>query len=275
MQETAAMMELELAHSTNVGRIREHNEDAFGSWAPDTRGLKRSHGWLLVLADGVGGHDYGEVASALAVETLTAGFPAVAPDTLPATLLGDLIRTANGRIVARADELQGGGQSMATTIVACVLRHDQAHIAHVGDSRCYRIRPAKPFPDVLQITRDHTVQNDQALLAQIGEKGKHVLTRSLGREIFVAPDLASTPVEPGDVLLLCSDGLHNALSERRIATVCAQAKPLAEIAVQLTDEATAADGSDNATVLLARVKKIERVGLYRGRTYRLPTNAAF
>jgi protein phosphatase len=104
----------------------------------------------------------------------------------------------------------------------------------------------------------------------MGEAGKHVLTRSLGREIFVAPDFISTPVEPGDVLLLCSDGLHGALSERRIGAICAQAKALLEISVQLTDEATAADGSDNATVILARVKKVERVGLYRGRPYRLP-----
>lgn len=267
------MMELELAHSTNVGRIRDHNEDAFGSWIPETRALKRSHGWLLVLADGVGGHDFGEVASALAIETLTSGFPAAAVDTPPTTLLAELIRTANERIVARAEELQGAGPSMATTIVACSLRYDHAHVAHVGDSRCYRIRPAKPFADALQLTRDHNVQNDQALLAQFGESGdagKRALTRSLGLEIFVAPDLISTLVEPGDVLLLCSDGLHGALSERRIATVCAQAKPLAEIAVQLTDEATAADGSDNATAILARVKKIERVGLYRGRPYRLP-----
>jgi serine/threonine protein phosphatase PrpC len=263
------MMELELAQSTNVGRIRDHNEDAFGSWTPETRALKRSHGWLLALADGVGGHDFGEVASALTIETLTAGFPAAA-ETTPTTLLADLIRTANERIVARAEEQKGSGQSMATTVVACTLRYDQAHIAHVGDSRCYRIRPAKPFPDALQLTRDHTLQNDQALLAQVGDLGKHTLTRSLGLEIFVAPDLISTPVEPGDVLMLCSDGLHGALSERRIATICAQSKLLSEIATQLTDEATAADGSDNATVILARVNKIERVGLYRGRPYRLP-----
>lgn len=269
------MMEVELAHSTNVGRIRDHNEDAFGSWTPETRALKRSHGWLLALADGVGGHDFGEVASAIAIETLTTGFPAAASDTPPTTLLAELIRAANERIVARAEEQKGSGQSMATTIVACTLRYDHVHVAHVGDSRCYRIRPAKPFPDVLLLTRDHNVQNDQALLAQFGEIGevnKHALTRSLGLEIFVAPDLISTPVEPGDVLLLCSDGLHGALSERRIAIICAQMKPLAEIAVQLTDEATAADGSDNATAILARVKKIERVGLYRGRTYRMPTS---
>jgi PPM family protein phosphatase len=264
------MMDLELAHSTNVGRIRDHNEDAFGSWTPETRVLKRSHGWLLALADGVGGHDFGEVASALAIETLTNGFPATAPDTTPATLLAELIRAANERIVARAEEQKGAGQSMATTIVACALRYDHAHVAHVGDSRCYRIRPAKPFPDALQLTRDHTALNDQALLAHVGELGKHVLTRSLGREIFVAPDLISTPVEPGDVLMLCSDGLHGALSDRRIATICAQSIPLAQIALQLTNEATAADGSDNATAILARVKKIERVGLYRGRPYRLP-----
>lgn len=267
------MMDIEITTSTNVGRVRDHNEDAAGSWSPETRALKRSHGWMLVLADGVGGHDYGEVASALAIETLTKEFPALPPETPPQAALTDLIRTANSRIIARAEELKGNGISMATTIVACILRYDQAHLAHVGDSRAYRIRPAKPFAQVLPITRDHSLINENPVLAlQQGEAAKHILTRSLGREIFVAPDYSSLPVEPNDLILLCSDGMHGALSERRIAEISSRSAPLAQIAKQLTDEATQADGGDNATVLLARIKKIEPVGLYRGRTYRVPTN---
>lgn len=267
------MMDIEIAASTNVGRVRDHNEDACGHWSPETRSRKRSHGWILALADGVGGHDYGEVASHLAVQTLTQDFPARPADTHPQSTLTDLIREANSRIIARAEELKGDGLSMATTIVACILRYDQVHVAHVGDSRAWRIRPAKPFPQILQITSDHTLLNESPTLArQHGDLAKHVLTRSLGREIFVAPDCTSLPVEPGDLILLASDGLHGALSERRILAIASQSAPLADLAKKLTDEATDADGSDNATVLLAHVKKIEPVGLYRGRTYRMPTN---
>ena len=267
------MMDIEIAASTNVGRIRGHNEDACGHWSPDTRALKRSHGWVLALADGVGGHDYGEVASGLAIETLTKEFPALAAETPPQAALLELIRAANSRIIARAEELKGEGLSMATTIVACILRYDQAHIAHVGDSRAYRVRPAKPFAQILQITSDHTLVNESPTLARPqGDSAKHVLTRSLGRDLFVAPDFTSIPVEPGDLILLASDGLHGALSDRRIAALATEAAPLADLAIKLTDEATAADGGDNATVLLARVKKIEAVGLYRGRTYRMPTH---
>lgn len=266
------MMDIEIVTSTNVGRVRDHNEDACGSWTPETRTLKRSHGWLLALADGVGGHDFGEVASAIAIETLTKDFPALPPETAPQTALVDLIREANSRIIARAEELKGQGPSMATTVVSCLLRYDQAHVAHVGDSRAHRIRPAKPFAQILPITRDHSLINENPVLArQHGESANHILTRSLGREISVAPDYTSLSVEPNDIILLSSDGMHGALSERRIAEICGRSAPLATIAKLLTDEATQADGRDNATVLLARVKKIEAVGLYRGRTYRMPT----
>jgi len=265
------MMDIEVAQSTNMGRVRDHNEDAIGSWIPDSRARKRSHGWLLALADGVGGHDFGEVASALAIETLIAEFPKAAPNSPLASLLPDLIRLANTRIVERAADVKGKGLSMCTTVVACALRYDQAVIAHAGDSRCYRIRPAKlpALAEIIVLTRDHTAANEQSLMAIDPELNKHILTRSLGKEMFISPDVVTSPIEPDDLLLLCSDGLHGALSDRRIAAIATQSLPLAEIARQLTDEATEADGGDNATVFLARIKKIERIGMYRGRPYRL------
>jgi len=162
---------------------------------------------------------------------------------------------------------------MATTIVICALRHDQAVIAHVGDSRCYHVRDGK----ATQLTRDHTWVQEQRKLglitaaeAEQSEK-RHVLTRCLGPELFVTADTTTASLKPGDTLVLCSDGLYGAMYPEDIARLVSCNKDAEDIAKELVDYAVEVDGSDNATAQVIQIKSVEAMGMYRGRLYPLPT----
>ena len=160
---------------------------------------------------------------------------------------------------------------MATTLVACVLRFDRVVVAHVGDSRCYLVRHGRA--EVL--TRDHTMVNEQLRLGVLtarqaaGSDSRHLLSRSVGMEMFVSAETAEHLLLPGDVLLQCSDGLHGSVEPSEIATIVAHTRDLNESAQKLVDVANERDGSDNISVQLIRVKNVERVGMYRGRPYKL------
>jgi protein phosphatase len=162
---------------------------------------------------------------------------------------------------------------MATTQVACALRYDQAVVSHVGDSRCYLIRGGT----ARQITQDHTMVNEQRKMGLITasematSESRHVLIRSLGPEMFVSPDTAAIALQAGDVLVLCTDGLHDEMPEAMIAQIVSQKRHIDEIASELVTRAVEIDGNDNTTAQVIRVKSVEQVGMYRGRTYRLPS----
>jgi protein phosphatase len=141
----------------------------------------------------------------------------------------------------------------------------------VGDSRCYLIRRGQASA----LTRDHTVVGDQVRIGVLSAKEaeraetRHVLSRSLGNDLFVNVDTSEHQVLPGDVLLLCSDGLHGALPETEIAGVAAHNADLQAAALRLVELANQRDGSDNITVQLIRIQSVERIGMYRGRPYKL------
>src|SRR5215472_13631632 len=203
-------LELEYVQISDPGRVRGHNEDYLGYVRPDTPERVNTHGWLFALADGVGGHDKGEVASRLAIETVLAGFrEAVAGEPHP-SLLQRLVQAANIQVYESGRAASPGGVAMATTIVACALRYDRVAVAHVGDSRCYLIRQGRAS----LLTRDHTVVNDQVRLGILSAKEaaeserRHLLSRSLGNDLFVGVETSDHQVLPGDTLALCSDGLH-------------------------------------------------------------------
>jgi protein phosphatase len=210
------------------------------------------------------------VASHAAIERLISGFRAATPNEQAPQLLVRLVREANQHVYETAAASGPGGSNMATTIVACLLRHDRAAIAHAGDSRCYLVRDGQ----ARQLTRDHTVANDQARLGLLSgsEAGKastsHVLSRSLGTGLFLNPDVSEHQILPGDLLLLCSDGLHHSVTEADIAA----AAPIGDLEAagrSLISIANERDGSDNVTVQLIRIRSVERVGMYRGRPYKL------
>jgi serine/threonine protein phosphatase PrpC len=264
-------MDVEFTQLSDLGRVRQGNEDYIGHVAPPNPERVRSHGWLFVLADGVGGHDLGEVASQTAVETILAGFGGATPGDAHSGLLGRLVQKANTRVIDEGHASGSTGKSMATTIVACALRYDRATVAHVGDSRCYLIRRGQ----ATQLTRDHTVANEHVKLGLLAagdaahSPASHILSRCLGSELIVGAEISELQIFAEDVLLLCSDGLHGSVSGSEMAALAGHGGDLARAAQRLVDVANQRDGSDNISLLLIRIRSVERVGMYRGRPYLL------
>ncbi len=264
-------LDVEFASLSDPGRQREHNEDYLGFTDPGSPARARTHGWLFVLADGVGGSERGEVASQTAVEYLTAGFRQAPASEGLSALLMRLAQEANVRIYETGRSHSPGGTSMATTLVACAFRYDRMVVAHVGDSRCYLIRHRQTH----LLTRDHTVAQEQARIGLISAKEaseastRHVLSRSLGTDLFVNVEASDIQVYPGDVLLQCCDGLYHSVEASEMAVVAGHGGDLKQAAKRLVDIANDRDGSDNISVQLIRVRSVERVGMYRGRPYKL------
>jgi len=266
------MLDVQFGQASDFGKVRKNNEDAMGTFIPASRQQTRSHGFLFVVADGVGGMDLGEVASATAVSVLTDEFGKAQPGAMLISLLPRLIERANSAVHDCTLNPKYRGQKMATTVVACALRYDQAVISHVGDSRCYLVRNGQ----ARQVTQDHTLVNEQRKMGLISadeisaSDSRHVLIRSVGPEMFVSPDTTAITLQPGDVLVLSTDGLHDEMKEPEIATIVSQKKDAALIARELVARAVEIDGGDNTTAQVIRVRSVEQVGMYRGRPYRLP-----
>ena len=267
----SAPLQLDFAGLSDAGSVRTQNEDCIGQALPPTPDLARSHGWLFVLADGVGGQGNGEIASRMAVETLTSNFYVAAAGSSAADLLHRLAQLANRRIYEAGTASPRASSSMATTMVACLLRSDRATVAHVGDSRCYLIRRGQ----ATALTHDHTLVQDQVRMGVLSSheaassEARHLLSRSLGSHTTVEIDIEEHPLLPGDVLLLSSDGLHGALSPAEMADAALQFADLKEAAQALVSLACTRDSSDNISVQLIRVNQLERTGMYRGRPYKL------
>jgi serine/threonine protein phosphatase PrpC len=229
----------EWAQRTDPGRARRENEDAFHVDPP-----------LFVLADGMGGAQAGEVASRLATEA----FSELPSDGNAEERLAAAGRAANERIheMARTHRDQAG---MGTTITAALAGGREVTIAHVGDSRAYRLRGGRLEP----LTRDHSLVQtliEQGRLSE--EEAQHhpqrsVITRALGIEPRVEVETHTYPARPDDVYLLCSDGLTDMVDEETVGRIIAGADSLEDASGALVDAANAAGGRDNITVLLFRV----------------------
>jgi protein phosphatase len=265
------MLEIEFAELSDPGLVRTHNEDYIGHVAPQSPAQARSHGWVFALADGVGGQRQGEVASRAAVQEVLGGFRRAKENVLPKDLVNQLVQAANAR-VCESEALSGrSGTGMASTLVVCALRFDRATIGHVGDSRCYLIRSG----EARCITRDHTVAADQVRLGTLTPaeaaqaETRHVLSRSLGMNLFVSVEIDEVQLLAGDVLVLSSDGLYGSVEETDLADVVRRHRSLDAAAQHLLGLANERDGSDNVSLQLIRVRNVERVGMYRGRPYKL------
>jgi PPM family protein phosphatase len=267
------MLDIQFGQASDFGKVRTNNEDAMGSFIPASRQLARSHGYLFVVADGVGGLDLGEVASSTAISVMTENFAKAQAGTMLISLLPRLIQHANAAVHDCTLAPQHRGSKMATTVVACAIRHDQAIVSHVGDSRCYLVRQGK----AKQITQDHTWVNEQRKMGLISTNeiaesdSRHVLIRSLGPEMFVAADTTAVTLQPEDILVLSTDGLHDEMSDLDLAAIVSQNKNIDEIARELVTRAVELDGGDNTTAQVIRIRSVEQVGMYRGRPYRLPS----
>lgn len=224
--------------ATDTGRVRARNEDTF---------LVDLAAGLVVVADGMGGHAAGDVASQTAVARLADAFHA--SGDLPAA-----VGAANHALIERARqsaELTG----MGTTITAVYLQSNLLHCAHVGDSRLYRLRAGR----LTQLTRDHTVAEDmieQGALtraAAMGHPLSSMLTRAIGSRTEVEVDAFTESLEKGDLLLLCSDGLSGLVSDEDLTVLLGQELELELLAGQLIEAANLRGGTDNITVVLVRV----------------------
>lgn len=231
-------MRIETGVRTDVGRVREGNEDSYLMDEP-----------LFGIADGMGGHAAGEVASSTAVEALSSGAARVNPDD-PESLVA-LIKEANRAIFEKAtkdDSLHG----MGTTCTLVLIDAHRAHLAHVGDSRAYLLRDG----DLSRLSEDHTLVGRMVREGQLTEEeaAKHpqrsVITRSLGIDSDVRVDLRSFDVRDGDRIMLCSDGLTSMTGEDTIKRVLQQTKSPQAAADELVDLANEAGGDDNITVVV-------------------------
>lgn len=265
------MLDLEFAELSDVGRVRGHNEDFLGHSLPASETEGRTQGWLFAVADGVGGEERGEVASQTAIEMVIEGFRGAPRGEAHTVLMPRLVQKANTQIYELGKAASPGGSRMATTIVACAFRYDRVVVAHVGDSRCYLIRHGL----ALQVTRDHTVVAEQVRLGLLSEREaaqastRHLLSRSLGNDLFVNVEIDDRQVQADDVLLLCSDGLHGPVSGAEIGEIVKWNPDLNVAARRLIALANEKDGGDNVSVQLIRVRGVERMGMYRGRPYKL------
>jgi len=266
-----SLLDVEYAQLSDRGCVRENNEDYLGFALPATPEEARTRGWLFALADGVGGQEQGQVASRAAIEKLLVGFREAPKHEAHTGLLSRLVQAANTHVYETGRNASPGGVAMATTIVACALRFDRVAVAHVGDSRCYLIRRGHAKP----LTRDHTVASEQQRLGVLSTQDaasartRHLLSRSLGNDLFVAVDTSENLVLAGDVLLLCSDGLYGSVTASDMAQVIGHRADLQTAAQELVAIANQRDGSDNISLQLIRVRGVERVGMYRGRPYKL------
>lgn len=240
----------EAAGATDVGRLRRGNEDNFH--------LDAQNGIFLV-ADGMGGHAAGEVASELVSRTMAESLVRVLEQGMDGTAVEAALRQAvllaHNRILHCCDE-DPRTRGMGTTLTCCVLSQDgSAHLAHIGDSRLYRLREGHLEP----ITHDHTWVQQEIDAGRLPPSAagthplSHILTRVLSDDVTPAADILSVEVAPGDLLLLCSDGLYNMLPDPAIAEVLNQPLQLADQVGMLIDAANEAGGVDNVTVLLVRV----------------------
>lgn len=251
---------LEIATRSDPGRVRAHNEDSVLA--------NRALGMVLI-ADGMGGYNAGEVASGMATTLLASGLVSAFAERGPGEReVGgrrSWARTALGREIASTNEViheaavnQPAYSGMGATLVAAVFHDNVVTAAHVGDSRLYRLRDG----ELKQLSRDHSLLQEQVddgiITAEQARamKNRNLLTRALGVDPVVEAEIREHEAHPGDIFLLCSDGLTDMLEDDRIAaTILEQGTNPERCAASLVDLANQAGGRDNVTVALVRVAR--------------------
>lgn len=239
---------LTVAARSEIGRVRTNQEDSY-ALAGDAKSA-----WWAVVCDGMGGGAAGEVASQIAVDTFRSEISAIQPDVLTPERLSDIAAVANSRVLTAAEE--GSRRGMGTTLAAVVieLQSHQSFIVHVGDSRVYLIREKT----IRRTTQDHNWGEDIIRAGAVSRedirniKNASALTRAVGMDPFPGAEVAVESVRPGDVLLLCSDGLTNVLNDPAILAAVNPADLKASVD-ELVRQTLAGGAPDNVTIVLAGV----------------------
>jgi protein phosphatase len=252
-------MRVRFAGETDVGRKRDHNEDAIYLPADER---------LAIVADGMGGHASGEVASMMAVNTLVQYFrntanqqPLTWPYKVERGLRADVNRVVTGVMLANLEiheraQREARCKGMGTTVVAAYFLDDTVVVGHVGDSRVYRYRDGR----LSQLTEDHSLINDYIKMKRVTADEaanwphKNVIVRALGMKDTVQVDVITEHPQVGDCYVLCTDGLSGMLSDAQLAHIVGTERDLDAAVARLIDGANAEGGIDNISVVLARIE---------------------
>ncbi len=249
-------MKIQYASLSDTGQVRQNNEDAFGEFVPTDAAEFASRGALFIVADGMGGHRGGEIASGMAVRVIGNAYRGGTGEN-PTVLLTVAFDDANEQILARSvsDPSLFG---MGTTCTAMILRHAQAYFAHIGDSRAYLCRD----DEITQLTQDHSLVGEMVRSGIISVEDarnhpkRNVITRSLGIQEGTAVDTPHSPfsLHDGDIFLICTDGLTNYVTEDELGQILPTQDP--EPACRtLVDLANQRGGRDNITVQVIFIEK--------------------
>ncbi|WP_437709455.1 Stp1/IreP family PP2C-type Ser/Thr phosphatase [Sorangium sp. So ce448] len=264
---------------TDVGLQRDHNEDSYAVLSEYD---------LFIVADGMGGHRAGDVASKLATESIADFFRSTSREdaTWPFHFDTSLseeenrlqagIRVANRQIFERSIRSRDCA-GMGTTVVGALFskKKNRIYVGHVGDSRAYRVRKGS----ISQLTRDHSLFNDYIMAMpelteeQRAELPRNVITRALGMHDSVSVDLLSDEPQPGDVYLLCSDGLSGMLSDDQILHIVSSTEEVPEMCRRLIAKANENGGEDNITALVIRIDEQDEVELPNSATIGPPADS--
>ena len=254
--ELRVRLQVQVAQKTDMGRVRENNEDKAEFYLPDTDADAARRGSVFIMCDGMGGHEAGQIASEVACKTWLDVYYAHPSESVQTAALQATL-AANRFVLDRA-RANPQWKGMGTTLSALALVQDQAVIAHVGDSRIYRLRGG----EIEMLTRDHTWVEEtvsQGIMSREEAERhpyKHVILRAIGTQDALEVDVLSDIVLPNDIYMLCSDGVTNHVSLEQIQEVLSQRGP-SPAAGELVRMALADGGSDNATVLVVHVQGLE------------------
>lgn len=238
---------MKAAGISHIGNIRTNNEDAYY--------LNERHK-LIAVADGMGGHKAGEIASSIAIEAVASLVSIKAQSAImPAEVFRRVFSEANQRIWSKAHETEDC-KGMGTTLTAVWIVEDLAYVAHVGDSRAYLIHDGK----IRQITRDHTLVEELIKNGSIDRESalshpqKNVLMKAVGADDSVAPDLHEIEVYEGDIFLICSDGLTHYLKEFELGDLLSKDTELEASLNLMTELALERGGADNITAVAIKIE---------------------
>lgn len=247
-----------VAAKTDLGRVRENNEDKFEFYISEDPATLASRGSVFIVCDGMGGHAAGQIASELAAKTFIDVYLSHPSADVPAAIVNAL--DAANRYVYNVAITVPNRRGMGTTFTGLVMVQDTGYVVQVGDSRCYRLREEK----LQLLTSDHTMMNEMVAAGVLtpeqaeNHPQKHVLTRAVGVEANTVCDVYTFSLQPGDVYFLCSDGILNHVSDETIEEILIANDP-AQSAWKFIGQALMGGGSDNATALIVRVDEIVRV----------------
>ena len=253
------LLDVRIGARTDLGRMRENNEDKFEFFEPEEPELLAVKGCMYAVADGMGGHASGQVASELALKTVLKTYYAD-PDDDVVKSLEAAIRAANSFIYDAATAI-AEREGMGTTCTVLILRNDEMFVGHIGDSRMYLIRDG----EIKQVTDDHSWVAEQVRRGALTEEEarfspfRNVITRSLGMGPDVEVDTSRDKVKKDDVFVLCSDGLSGYVTDPEILEIASGSSP-AVAATKLVDRANESGGGDNVTVVVVAVRDIQKAG---------------